>query len=114
MTSIVGDRPFGRAAVDEAVAGLDAEGQRAGPIAQPGADGSGERFWFVEAVRVDRPAGRDLLAAQAEIEQTLRERQFLRLRARFIERLMREGSHTPLDEMADDILRIAINRYGRR
>ncbi len=114
MTSIVGDRPFGRPAVDEAVAGLDREGQWKGPIAQPGPDDSGERFWFVEAKRVDRPESRDLIDAQADIEKTLRERQFLRLRARFIERLMREGSHTPLKEMEDAILQIAVNRYGRR
>lgn len=133
MTTIVGDEPFSRPAVDAAVAGLREAGDWAGPIAQPGPDGSPgdvgdvgdvddvddvdnagtQRFWFVYGARVEAPEGRDLLAAQAEIELTLRERQFLRLRQRFVDRLLREGSHTPIEEMAEAVLRIAINRYSR-
>ncbi|BAM04663.1 peptidyl-prolyl cis-trans isomerase [Phycisphaera mikurensis] len=112
MQTIVGDEPFGRPAVDAAVAALDEPGDWAGPIGQPG-PGGGERFWFVEAAAVERPDRQTLLQAQAAIEQTLRERQFLRLRERFIERLVREGSHTPIEEMRQAVLAVATNRYSR-
>ena len=112
MTTIPGDEPFGRPEVDAAVAGLLEEGAWAGPIPQPNPDADGERFWFVEAAAVDAPPRRSLLEAQAAIEQTLRERQFVRLRERFIDRLLREGSHTPVEQMANAVLRIAVNRYS--
>ena len=111
MTTIRGDEPFGRPEVDAAVTGLLEPGAWAGPIPQP-APGGGERLWFVEASAVDAPAGRSLLEAQAAIEQTLRERQFVRLRERFIDRLLREGSHTPVEQMAGAVLQIAVNRYS--
>ena len=112
MTKIIGDEPFSRPEVDAAVAALNAAGQWAGPIAQPNPRDGGERFWFLYAATVSRPESQNLLQAQGAIEQTLRERQFVRLRERFIDRLLREGSHTPPEEMARAVLQIAINRYS--
>ena len=114
MSGIPGDEPFSRPEVDAAVAELREPGRWAGPIEQPGEGGAdATRFWFVEAATVDAPAGQSLLEAQAGIEETLRTSQFYRLRERLVDRLLREGSHTPVEQMAEDVLRIAINRYGR-
>lgn len=105
MRGLIGDKPFGRPEVDAALSGLSV-GKWAGPIAV------GSEFWFVFLDDEVRPEAVSMIDAQAKIERALQQQQFIQLRKKFIDRLLREGSFTQPEKMVAALVDIAVNRYA--
>lgn len=105
MDNMIGDEPLRFDAVNEAILPLE-EGQYAGPI-ELAAD-----HWFVCVETIEHPPRISLMDAQSRIEQQLRFQQVLVLQQEYHQKLLEEGSYNPPQEMADALLRIAVNRYA--
>ncbi len=108
LTGITGDAPFGRPAVEEAMAELSPQ-DWAGPI-----DVGDGRFWFVWVDAKEDGRNMSLIDAQAVIERSLQEAQFNLLTNEFKERLLREGSYESPERMIDALVDIAASRYAVR
>lgn len=96
---------FGEAALNEALAGLEA-GRTAGPLAMA----DGRQVWLhVESI--SQGEARSLQDAQMEIERRLRERQAQVLTMQHRRELLLEGSYDPIPQMASQVMEIVRDRY---
>ncbi len=97
------DAMFG--AVAEAYTAMEA-GEWAGPIED---DSSFVKLVYVESF--DPGESTSLVDAQTEIRQLLEQQQEAELSRRYRERLFEEGNYSPLRDMANSVLRVAVARY---
>ncbi len=84
------------------------EGEHAGPVRMGGA------YWYVFVEQLDAPEHRTLQQAQIEIENKLRNRQYQVLSEKYRADLFRFGSYNSLEQMIDELVDIAMNRYAPR
>jgi len=70
-------------------------------------------WWLMKLDHEPRGQMRTLADAQLEIERQLRAQRFGAESARFRRELVRTGSYNPIDQMARDLVDIAITRYSR-
>jgi hypothetical protein len=71
-----------------------------------------DAWWIMRVEDVTEPQNVSLPEAQLEIEQKLRAAQYSALEGQLRQELIRTGSFNPVDEMARDLLEIAMNRYA--
>jgi hypothetical protein len=72
-----------------------------------------DQWWLMKLEHEPRGEMRSLTEAQLEIERHLRNQRFGGESARFRRELIRTGSYNPIDQMARDLVDIAITRYAR-
>jgi len=105
--NLSGEKIFDDAAVNAAVLAL-----------QPGEHTPrrvlGDRAAWVLVESISRPVGRTLKESQLEIEQRLRERQLQTLMMEYRQQLLEAGHFTPLPEMGEALVAVAISRYAAR
>lgn len=102
-------------ATDGKVFGIDALNQAIAPLQQGGHSPRVETpqgFWWVMLEKVEAGQARTLREAQLQIENFLRAQRFRYLTQRYNEERLRNGSYNPLDQMADALLDVAMNRYA--
>ncbi len=106
MAAVTGDVIFREDELNQAVQGLG-EGEYT-PEAIP----AGGEYWFIMVEALDQPASVPLKMAQLEIEKVLADQQFRVLSERYRDELFRKGSYAALDQMGQQLLQIALNRYA--
>lgn len=107
MEEVSGPAAFDSPELNEAVAKLR-QGEWAGPIAFR----NGQVFVYLE--KLTQQPGKTLEQAQVEIDKLLREQQYRELSSDERSRMMKEGSFTPVDQMTDALVQIAVSRYAAR
>lgn len=101
---VEGDEPFGNEEVNAALAPLQ-EGQHSPAVE------AGNGYWILFVEKETTEPSISLKEAQVKIEQLLRQQQFRFLSEMERQRLMKQGSYNPLDEMSASLLDIAMSRY---
>lgn len=100
-----GEAVFDNPALNDALLKLQ-KGQHAGPVAV------GQSHVFVYLEDIVTSEHRPLRDVQLDIERKLREDQYRLLSAQERQRLLQEGNYNPLDQMVDQLVRIATARYS--
>lgn len=98
---------FGITEINDAARALR-PGETIGPITA-----ANSLFW-ITLVSIDRPEGVDFYDAQLTISEELRNRQFREEENRYLDRLLKAGSYTNLEQTAERLLAIATERYFGR
>ncbi|MEO0963719.1 MAG: peptidylprolyl isomerase [Planctomycetota bacterium] len=70
-------------------------------------------WWVMKLDYEEVPEARTLADAQVEIEQQLRAQRFGAESEKFRRELVRTGSYNPIEQMARDLVEIAVTRYSR-
>lgn len=102
---IVGDNPFGPAALNEAFTTLKS-GEHSQRI-KVGSD-----FWWLYLESIESGKQRSLSEVQLEIEDILRRQRFQLLSTRYRERLFVEGTYNPIEQMGNALIQVALTRYA--
>jgi hypothetical protein len=73
----------------------------------------GDGYAWVYLESVDANESRSLAEAYLEIEQLLKVQRFNQLSQQYMADLMRQGNYTPLEQMRDGLLAVAMSRYAQ-
>jgi hypothetical protein len=85
-------------------------GQTGGPIAYATPSGRKMTGW-IHLEAIDTPASVSLYDAQLKLQNELRDRRFMQERRRYFDRLKERGNVSKIEDMAQRLMLIAIERY---
>lgn len=75
-------------------------------------DLNGRHAWaYLE--KYEQPKSKSLNEVWLQIEKKLRSQEFERAQRRYMSELMEKGNFTPLDQMLEVLVRVAVNRFGQ-
>ncbi|HWB19822.1 MAG TPA: peptidyl-prolyl cis-trans isomerase [Phycisphaerales bacterium] len=100
--------------IRDALTGLS-EGQTSAPIKLDSSDpkNTTERMVLVHVDKVDLQASKSIYDVQHEIYKKLYDERATQERNRFIRSIMAKGNYDEIDMMADRLVRVAVERYGK-
>lgn len=93
-------------ALNQAIQGLSV-GEHTGRVKIDG------RFAWAYLDSYQKPESRSLNEVWLEIEKKLRSQEFERAQRQYMSELMERGNFTPMEQMLDVLLRVAVNRYAQ-